>query len=224
MAVSVAVPNRRPVWLNVRTAFGAALFLFSVVSGWAVLEGTEQGIRIWAAAEDLPSGVPLTQSDLVPVTSDLAPEQAALYLSADTPLDGALLTRPVTKGELLAADFVAPASRTSGSRAMTIPTSPEHAVGGDLSAGDFVDIYATLKPGHGTPRTVLVVASAQIVDVVTATDLMVDNGALTGLTVEVGPDDAAKLAHAIRTAELDVVKVQGEAVAASGELVTGGDL
>lgn len=210
MAIALAARDGRPAWMNLRTLFGALLFSISLVSGWHLLEGTGGGHRVWMAARDLPVGVPLTAADLVPVTSELGPAQMPLYLDAGVDLVGAELTRPVAEGELLAAAFVAPADGGFEGQAITIPVTPEHAVGGDLTPGDLVDVYATLKSVGSSARTVLVVEGAQILDLVGTSDLMSDNSTLAGLTLEVAGGEAAKLAHAIRTADLDVVKVNEE--------------
>lgn len=210
MAIAVAVRGGRPAWANMRTLFGLALFSISLVSGWHLLEGSGGGLRLWAAARDLPAGVPLTASDLVPVTSNLGSAQVPLYLGAEVDLVGAELTRPVRAGEFLAADFVAPSDGGFEGQAITIPVTPEHAVGGALTAGDLVDVYATLRSAGSSPRTALVVEAAQVLDLVGTSDLMADSSTLAGLTLEVSGGDAAKLAHAIRTADLDVVKVNGE--------------
>ena len=214
MAVAVASRESRPAWMNLRTLFGLALFSVSLVSGWQLLEGSGAGLRLWSAARDLPAGVPLRASDLVPVTGDLSPTQVSLYLGAEVDLVGTELTRPVAAGEFLAADFVAPADGGFEAQAMTIPVTPEHAVGGDLAAGDRVDVYATLRSSGSSARTVLVIQAAQILDLVGTSDLMSDGNTLVGLTLEVTGADAPKLAHAIRTAELDVVKVNGDSSSA----------
>src|SRR5688500_14632501 len=209
--------------MNLRTLFGITLFSISLASGWHLLEGSGPGLRLWAAARDLPAGVPLTAADLVATTGDLGPAQSGLYLGAEVDLLGAELTRPVSEGELLSAHFVASADGGFEGQEITIPVTPEPAVGGDLTPGDLVDVYATLKVGGASPRTVLVVEAAQILDLVGASDLMAETSSLVGLTLDISGSDAAKLAHAIRTAELDVVKVNGES---SGTLtsVSGEDL
>lgn len=210
MAVRIAGRGESPGWLNLRTVFGLLLFLASSAWGWMLLDGVERGTRLWAAASDLPAGVPLRSSDLVAVTSDLGQQQLSIYLGAGTNLEGAELTRPVGEGELLAAGFVAPSAHGSAVRAMTVPISADHAVGGDLRPGDRVDVYATLKGGRGAARTTLVVGSAQVLDLVTAGGLISDGESLVGLTVQVGAADAARLAFAIRSADIDVVRLTGD--------------
>lgn len=224
MAVSVAVRRERPAWMNLRTAFGLLLFLLSLLSGWHLLEGTERGARLWAAAADLPAGVPLRDSDLVAVTSDLGGAQLSVYLGANADLVGAQLTRPASEGELLAARFVAPSGSRASEQAMTVPVTADHAVGGELAPGDRVDVYATLTGGRGSGRTSLVVGSAQILALVTSGDLMSDGRSLTGLTLQVDPDEAPRLAFAVRTADIDVVRVNGEVPATRRGAVSEADL
>lgn len=224
MAVSVAVRRERPAWLNLRTLFGLALFLLSLLSGWHLLEGTERGTLVWAAADDLAAGVPLRTSDLVAVRSDLGADQLSVYLGAGADLEGAELTRPVGRGELLAARFVAPAGTGSEGRAMTVPVTADHAVGGRLTRGDRVDVYATLKGGRASARTTLILGSAQVLDLVTTGGLVADGESLTALTLEVSAVDAARLAFAIRTAEIDIVRVRGDEATPHPGSVSAADL
>lgn len=224
MAVMLMGPFERPTWLNLRTIFGLILFVTSSAWGWFLLDGVERETRLWAAAADLPAGVALTSSDLVAVTSDLGEDQLPLYLGADTNLEGAELTRPVGRGELLAAAFVAPGGGDSTRRAMTVPVTADHAVGGELRPGDHVDVYATLKGMRGVGRTTLVVSSAQVLDLVTAGGMISDGESLIGLTLEVDAIEAAHLAFAIRSADIDIVRLTGDRPATPVRSVTAADL
>ena len=209
MAVREAGRTVRAPWANARTGFGLALFLVSLASGWHLLAATERGVQVWAASTDLPAGVALREDDVVAVATELGPGQLTAYLGPHLDLEGLELTRPAQKGELLAASFVAPEGSGPGGRSMTVPVTADHAVGGKLVPGDRVDVYATLTGGGASARTSLVVAEAQILDLVVADGLMVDGGALTGLTLDVDETDAARLAFALRNAEIDIVKVRG---------------
>lgn len=223
MAVAMASRDARPGWMNLRTLFGFALFSISLALGWQLLEGSGGGIRFWAAAKDLPAGVPLRSGDLMAVTGDLAAAQAPLYLGVGADVVGAELTRPVAKGELLSAGSVAESDEGFEGQVITVPVTPEHAVGGDLAPGDLVDVYATFRSAGASARTVLVVRNAQILDLVGTSDLLHDGSTLAGLSLDVTGHEAARLAHAIRTGELDVVRVSGVGPAGP-TLVTGDDL
>lgn len=94
---------------------------------------------------------------------------------------------------------------------MTIPVTPEHAVGGRLRAGDRVDVYATFDSGDDRARTSLLVRGVEVLDVVETGGLVAGEESVVGLTVAVTPSEAARLAFAIRTAELDVALVAGAA-------------
>ena len=93
---------------------------------------------------------------------------------------------------------------------MTIPVTPEHAVGGTLRPGDVVDVYATFNAADLRARTELVVEGAEVLDVVTAGGLVVSDDSMIGVTVAIDPDAAGALAGAIRTAEIDLVRVAGD--------------
>ena len=87
---------------------------------------------------------------------------------------------------------------------MTIPVTPEHAVGGALRAGDTVDVYVSYNAGDLRALTKLVLDDAQILDLVTAGGLVVGDEAVVGVTVSVDSAVAKELAFAIRNGEIDL--------------------
>ncbi len=123
-------------------------------------------------------------------------------------LEGAILTRAVGAGELIAADWIS-STESAASRSMTIPVAPEHAVGGDLRPGDRIDVYATFDPGDIRAKTSLLLRGAEVLEVVTAGGLTLGEDALVGITVAISPEDSARVAFAVRTAEIDIVRVVG---------------
>jgi Flp pilus assembly protein CpaB len=92
---------------------------------------------------------------------------------------------------------------------MTIPVSPEHAVGGALRPGDTVDVFVSYNPGDLRAITKLVLDDAQIVDLVTAGGLVVGEKAVVGVTVSVDRDAAKEVAFAIRNGEIDLARGSG---------------
>ncbi len=144
------------------------------------------------------------------------------YALASRNLDGATLTRPVAEGELIALSWVASGRYGGDGRAMTIPITAEHAVGGDLRSGDRVDVFATFDGGDPRARTVAVAEGVEIVGPVEAGGLVTGDAAVIGVTVAVTPRQAAELTFAIRSADLDVVRVEG-AAGTRVDSVTAGD-
>ena len=206
MDVPVARRVERPEWVNARTVLGLVLFGLALFGGQRVLEAGSRTVPVWAAARDLSAGQALTTGDLRVAEVRLPGDLLAHYAPADTPIEGLTTTRAVAQGELISSRWVTSEDVALGS-SMTIPVTPEHAVGGDLRPGDRVDVYATFDASDLRARTERVVEGAEVLDVVTADGLVVADGSMIGITVAIEPDAAGALAGAIRTAEIDVVRV-----------------
>lgn len=214
----------RPRWLNLRTTLGGLLFGIALLSGWHVLASAEVGHPVWAAATDLSEGTRLTMADLTIVEVDLPPEQLGRYLSADNSVEGATLVQAARSGELIPAAWVTAEGVGSSSRFVTIPITADHAAGGALRPGDRVDVFASLSSGRPGARTTLVVAAAEVEDLVHAGGFVADDESLAGVTVEVSSLDAAKLTFAIRSADIDLVRVHGDATPVMSASIRARDL
>lgn len=213
----------RPRWANARTVLGLLLFAAALLIGRSILEGAKTTVRVWAAAQDLRQDETLDGAELVPAEVKLPADVAANYAPATDDLDGAVLTRPVVAGELIPSAWIASGAAAEAGRSMTVPVTPEHAVGGRLRPGDRVDVYATFDSGDERARTSVLVRGVEVLDVVETGGLVVGEEAVVGLTVAVTPGEAARLAFAIRTAELDVALVAGAEGDASAATVTAED-
>ncbi|MBA3430803.1 MAG: hypothetical protein H0U16_04905, partial [Actinobacteria bacterium] len=130
-------------------------------------------------------------------------------------LAGAVLTHPLHSGELIPTGWLATGADVSPGRAMTIPVTPEHALGGDLEAGDRIDVLATFDGDDVRARTIPLVADVEIIETVVAGGLVTGEESVTGVTVAVSPEDATRLTFAIRTTDIDIVRVEGSAEAAT---------
>lgn len=206
MDVPLARRLERPGWLNVRTVLGLVLFAVALFGGQRVLEAGTRTVPVWAAARDLSAGQVLTPADLRVADVQLPSDLLGRYATTETSLEGLTTTRAFGRGELVASRWVTNAAVPLGS-SMTIPVTPEHAVGGALKAGDLIDVYATYNAADLRARTERVVGSAEVLDIVTSGGLVVSDDTMIGVTVAIDPDSAAALAGAIRTAEIDLVKV-----------------
>ena len=93
---------------------------------------------------------------------------------------------------------------------MTIPVTPEHALGGAIRSGDRVDVYATFDKGTDVARTLTVARSATVRGVTRSDGLFgQQEGGVTAITLAVDPDAAIAVAFAARNGELDVVRAHG---------------
>lgn len=197
--------------MNTRSVFGLLLFSIAFFGAQRLMADARATAPVLVAARDLPSDHTLTAADLVRAEVALPPELMTRYAPAARDLAGATLSRPVAQGEMIALSWVAPGRYVGEGRAMTIPITAEHAVGGDLRTGDRVDILATFDSGDVRARTVLVAEGLEIVRPVEAGGLVTGEASVVGVTVLVAPQQAAELTFALRSADLDVVRVEGAA-------------
>jgi Flp pilus assembly protein CpaB len=182
------------------------LLAAAFVAGNAVLEGAHQTTAVWLAARDLPAGHTLTSSDLRVSDVHLPAGLQTRYVAATSRLDGRVLTRALRQGEMIPAD--ASVSRGAAeSSLITVPVAVEHAVGGTLRPGDRVDVIAGFDSGRPTARSVVVARGAQVYRMVDSPGLMTGDGSMIGVTLSVPAEEAARLAFALRNADIDVVRV-----------------
>ena len=209
MSVAAARRIGRPAWVNARTVGGLVLFALSLALGQRILAAGQEVQLLWAAARDLPQDAVLDADDVRLARVTLPADLLAHYVSEAVTLEGQVVTRPIAEGELVAAGWVVEVGAEGATRAITIPVAPEHALGGDLRPGDRVDVYATFNPGAARASSSLLARAIEVIDVVTSGGFAVEDDLLVGVTVAIDPEDAARLAFAIRTAEIDLAKVIG---------------
>jgi Flp pilus assembly protein CpaB len=141
---------------RVRARFGTA-HLVAVAAGLvtAVLllswtRGQEDLVAVVLAAEDIRAGTLIESADLrvaeIPSDPTVA---AAIHPAASLDgLVGQVATRSISAAEPILRSDVRPVAAEAGRRAMSVPLSPANAVGGDLVAGDEVDVLVV--SGSGT--------------------------------------------------------------------------
>lgn len=200
-----------PLWVNARTILGLLLFGLAFLSGQRLLAGAAETTPVWAAARDLPEGTKISALHLKEVQVRMPSDLLGRYATSSAELAGGVLLAPVHAGELIANDWVGTGPEAVAGRSLTIPVSPEHAVGGRLRSGDTIDVYATFDSGDTRARTTAVVRGIQVLGTVDAGGLITGEEATVGVTVAVTPDQAARLAFAVRAAEIDIARVEGPA-------------
>lgn len=216
MDVPQARQVARPAWLNSRTVLGALLFALAVLGGARALQSARATVPVWTAARDLPAGAQLIPEDLRPARVNLPTDLLARYAAPTTVLKGAVLTDAVHEGELIAVGSLTRGEPAERGRSITIPIAAEHPLGSELRQGDRIDVLATFDPDDPRARTVPVARDIEVLDLVSAQGLVGSEGSIVGVTVAVTPQQAANIAFAIHTAEIDLARVeaQGDAPAA----------
>jgi Flp pilus assembly protein CpaB len=212
--VTVAVLSRlgvgRRLRVDTRLVVGLALVLVAVVGGLRLAAAADDTVAVLAAARDLPANHVLQASDLRVARVRASGGVLDGLVRATDLVDarGRVLLYPLrADGLLTSAGLVAAPSE---GREITVPVTPEHALGGRIQPGDRVDVLGSFDEAGRTARTLTVARGAEVVELVRAEGLFGQReGELSALTLSVTADDAVPLAFAIRNAELDIVRTSG---------------
>lgn len=132
----------RPSWRDPRLLAGLAMVAASVLLGARLLGAADDTVTVWSAAADLPAGTEVAVEDLRPSRVRFATEELAQrYLPADSGLEGLVLLRDVSAGELL------PRTSVGTGPAEEVAELPialaSDAVPAGLRAGELVDVWVT---------------------------------------------------------------------------------
>ena len=202
MSAPASPPARRrrvPSWFDPRFVLGVLLVLGSVAGGAWFFSAADRTAPVWAVTRDLGSGTVVGRADLAVVRVRL-PESGERYLAASGPAPvGRSLNRDVGAGELLPREALT--DRVCGSE-VSIPVAALH-VPATVRRGVRVDVFATPREGE----TTRVLAAVTVQDAVRGSDL---SGG-SALVVRVADGLAPAVVRAVRTAEIDVVVVNGRA-------------
>lgn len=182
-----ALRLQRPGWKDPRLVVGVLLVAGSVALGSWSVRVARQTEPVLVAATDLPAGHVVTAADLRTVEVALG-ETAERYLGPAAQLDGAVLARPVSAGELVPSALLV-TETTTGLRTVAIGISGP--LPADVLVGGLVDLWLLPGPTSGAVRgdearaVPHVVAHGLDVTAVTTESGAFGSGLGTGTTVEV---------------------------------------
>jgi hypothetical protein len=201
------VRRRNPL---TRVSAAHLLMLLAAVLAFAtnlvVLRNHDETRAVVVAAVNLPAGRVVESSHLraVEVDVDDAVYSTLIPWAHAASLVGQVSSHSIGEGVLIGMTDVRDPSGPAGLRSMSVPIDAEHAVGGDLAAGDRIDLIVVDDDG---PRYVL--ASAEVLTVSSIGEL----GALASgdffLVVAVDAKQALGVAAAIRDGRIEVVRSTG---------------
>lgn len=198
-----------PRWRDARLMLGVLLVLASVVAGSRVVAGAQHVQQVWLVRRDVASGTTLLATDLRLVDVRLDTVGPSYVGALDIDPVGAVLTRPVTAGELLPLAALQSAESVNA-RLVTIPVERFHYPAG-LDRGQRVDVYVTPKADASRP----VVAPSRVLATVLVAGMDKDGsrfgatGTVVGVVLSVAPDDVAAVVAAARTGSIDLVAGSG---------------
>lgn len=167
-----------------------------------------------AATRDLPAGATFSPT-AVAVTEVRVDEHVAATLLLTEQLadvDGWVLTQPVPAGGLVPLEALRPPSAPSSLRAMSLPIPADRAVAGGIERGDRIDVIEVRDDGAVYVATDLEVLAVGRPDAGPAS-------AAGGFTVTVAVDEATalRLARAVDSSGVHVVRATGASPATAGE-------
>jgi len=200
------------------------LFAAAFLSGQRILAGARVTTPVWTAARDLPAYAELTPEDLVAVGVRLPTALVQRYAGASLDLSGAVLTRPVRRGELIALGWLSRGAPAEAGRTVSIPLAPEQGLGTELRPGDRLDVMVTLDAGDVRARTLVLASGVEVVEVVRASGLVAGGSTVTGVTVAVSPEEAVEIAFGVRSGDIDIARVDGSEGPTPPGAVTAEDL
>jgi hypothetical protein len=198
--------------MNGRTALGACLVVLAILAGALFLDRSQQLVPVYAAARDLPAGTPLEPGDLMVIRVRLPEVALRHYLrpSPDRQVAGRVLTAPVRRETLVPAYLVLASSRDADLVELPVQVDPGDMARG-LRPGDSVQVLAAYTDGARRGRAVVLLPSAEVVQVLQDPTGLAGSGQERGVQLRLPSDRAPLVAAAIATGRIFVVKAPGPA-------------
>jgi hypothetical protein len=181
--------------------------LVAVLAGAIFLDRAQRLVPVYAAARDLPAGVPLRGGDLVVVRVRLPAAALRHYLrpSQGRSVSGQVLAAPVRRETLVLAELVLASSRDGDLVELPVQVDPGDMAQG-LRPGDRVQVLAAYTEGVSRGRAVVLLPTAEVVRVLEDPGGLTGSGQQRGVQLRMPSDRAPTVAAAIATARIFVVK------------------
>jgi hypothetical protein len=172
-------PVRKRFWFDPRFAIGVLLVAASIAGVVAIVGSADTSVLVLAARAPLAPGDHVDGDDLVATSVRLDGADRLYLLPDDLPSDGLVVTKPVARGELVAASAV-------GSMLGEQQTAIVLALKGELAAsvipGSGVDVWSARQTGSGQTGSAqfeapaVIVSAATVVRLVDRQGFVVDDG------------------------------------------------
>lgn len=191
---------------DARLGIGVALVAVSVLGGLRIAGAGASTRQVLAFRASFASGHRIERSDVAVIDVHVSGGSAATFV--DEPELRRIIGRPLMRPVQADAPVL---TRDVGEtppdvRQITVPVTPEHALGGALEPGDRVDVLATFDRSGSAARTLLVTSGAEVIGAVRDASVFGGQGGVSALTLAVPNDDAMYVVFAVRTGDVDVVR------------------
>ncbi len=194
-------------WVNLRSVLGLVLVFGAVFAGTLVLQRAQHLVPVYAAAHDLPSGVPLANGDVSLVRVRLPAAELGRYLQPSTghPVTGKMLAAPLRQHTLVPADGLIPSLEQGGMVELAINIDHGDMLQG-LRPGDHVQILGAYSDGLHKGAAEVLVESAEVVRILEESGGLATGHRESGVQVRLPGERTASVAAAIAGARVFVVK------------------
>jgi Flp pilus assembly protein CpaB len=204
-------PRRRKVRerISLGHLFMIAAALLAFVLVVSVLQDRTKVVKVIVAKSAISPGATITVDQVrevdVPADSDLVPSMATL---ADVAGGKVTAAQRIEKGDPITTTALARQSVSTGLRAMSLPIERSMAVGGDLAAGDRVDVISVDGGNASYVAIDLEVLGTQGSQ---ASSGALSSASLTDyyVTVSVGDQAALALAQALEIGKVSILRSTG---------------
>ncbi|MPZ13922.1 MAG: Flp pilus assembly protein CpaB [Chloroflexi bacterium] len=213
-------PPRRLPW---RAIFGVFLLLLATGGSIAFWTSSSDTRAVLVATREVPAGAVLSAADLAvaQVQVDDAIYRAVVPADELAVVVGKQLAEPLHPQQMLVRAQVSTRSLLgTGELALTIPVTPETAVGGALRPGDAVQVLLTVDKGTPEARTIVVLPRAVVYAIgheerttsvnTGSPDRLTAQGPARWLTLVVTDEQGVRLVQGRWAGELDVALLPAE--------------
>lgn len=212
-AVHEAPPRRR---MTSRLSAGHVVMLVAALVAallnYSALRARDDTVRVAVVTREIPAGAPFTTDAVRFADARLDEEVVATLLGpAQAPdVDGWIATAALAAGDPVRTSDLRPPSAPQAQRAMSLPIDPGHAVAGALRRGDRVDVIEVRDGAAAylvTDAEVLAVPEPGTRGALGTSDRF-------AVTLAVDDETALRLAAALHTSSLDIVRSTGSSAVA----------
>jgi hypothetical protein len=191
-------------WGDARLWVGVAVLIGSMFLGARVMASGEETVTLWRATSDLAVGS--SPVAVEPVVVSLAGAEESYFQGLVPPAD--VVIRPVGAGEFIPHGALGAADLTPV-RVVTVPVNPLHVAVG-VNAGDQVDVWTTVDSSQVSTMSASAQMPNKVLANITVSEIardVVGTGGDIGVVLLVPETDVPSLVLAMRTGNIDLVKV-----------------
>lgn len=194
-------------WINLRSVLGLVLVFTAVFAGTVFLQQAQQLVPVYAAARDLPSGVPLSNGDLSLVEVRLPAAELGRYLRPEggVPVVGRMLAVPLRQHMLVPADDLVTSREQGNMVELAINVDHGEMLQG-LRPGDHVQILGAYPDGLRKGAAQVLVDSAEVVRILEEPGGLATGRRESGVQVRLPGERSASVAAAIANGRVFIVK------------------